>query len=86
LHSTGQLHKGDKGKGLFIQLIEENSADLMIPDEPLADCYSYSFGVLVKAQSLGDRKALLDAGRKVITIELGLDTEKSMNKLIGVFN
>ncbi len=86
LHSTGQLHKGDKGKGLFIQLIEENSSDLMIPDEPLADCYSYSFGVLVKAQSLGDRKALLDAGRKVITIELGLDTDKSLNKLIGMLN
>ncbi|MCK9279029.1 MAG: hypothetical protein M0P71_00145 [Melioribacteraceae bacterium] len=86
LHSTGQLHKGDKGKGLFIQLIEENSGDLMIPEEPLADCYSYSFGVLVKAQGLGDRKALLDAGRKVITIDLGLKPEESLQKVIGILN
>ncbi|MFA7289079.1 MAG: hypothetical protein WC055_09375 [Melioribacteraceae bacterium] len=86
LHSTGQLHKGDKGKGLFLQLIEENSADLMIPDEPLAECYSYSFGVLVKAQGLGDRKALLDAGRKVITIALGLKAEEAIQKIIGILN
>ncbi len=33
LHSTGQLHKGDAGRGLFIQLTADDPRDAPIPDE-----------------------------------------------------
>jgi hypothetical protein len=33
LHSTGQLHKGDAGNGLFIQFTAGASQDVPIPDE-----------------------------------------------------
>jgi len=66
LHSTGQLHKGDAGNGLFIQLTADSAKDANIPDNPGEANSSMSFGVLKMAQALGDRQALLDAGRKVI--------------------
>lgn len=66
LHSTGQMHKGDKGLGLFIQLTSDSAEDIPIPDEPGSSSSSISFGVLKTAQALGDRQALLDAGRSVI--------------------
>ena len=34
LHSTGQLHKGDAGNGLFIQLTADSAKDANIPDNP----------------------------------------------------
>ncbi|MEE9429945.1 MAG: hypothetical protein V3V16_02825 [Melioribacteraceae bacterium] len=70
LHSTGQLHKGDAGKGLFIQFTSLVSQDVAIPDEPGDDESNFTFGVLITAQLLGDRQALLNANRKVITIDL----------------
>ncbi|MBW1996799.1 MAG: glucose-6-phosphate isomerase [Deltaproteobacteria bacterium] len=66
LHSTGQLHKGDGGRGLFIQITADIPVDLPIPDEAGSEKSSISFGVLKMAQALGDRQALLDAGRRVI--------------------
>jgi len=33
LHSTGQLHKGDAGHGLFIQFTADDQRDVPIPDE-----------------------------------------------------
>jgi glucose-6-phosphate isomerase len=70
LHSTGQLHKGDAGRGIFIQLISENDADLAIPDEPGSSKTSMTFGVLKKAQALGDYKALNDVNRRVISFSV----------------
>lgn len=32
LHSTGQLHKGDRGNGLFIQFVNDATQDVPIPD------------------------------------------------------
>ncbi len=66
LHSTGQLHKGDAGNGLFIQLTADSAKDANIPDNPGEANSSMTFGVLKMAQALGDREALLDAGRKLI--------------------
>ncbi|MCH8022524.1 MAG: bifunctional transaldolase/phosoglucose isomerase, partial [Thaumarchaeota archaeon] len=66
LHSTGQMHKGDNGTGLFIQFTCDSPEDIPIPDEPGSSSSSISFGVLKSAESLGDRQALLDAGRSVI--------------------
>ncbi len=82
LHSTGQLHKGDGGKGMFIQLTADTPYDLPIPDQPGEDRSSISFGVLKSAQAQGDRQALLDAGRQVIRFHLDQDIAGAIEKLI----
>lgn len=81
LHSTGQLHKGDAGNGLFIQLTADMPEDAPIPDEADGDSSSITFGVLKDAQALGDRQALLDAGRKVIRFHLGKDAVQALRLL-----
>lgn len=78
LHSTGQLHKGDGGNGLFIQFTESMPKDANIPDEPGINQSNFTFGTLKTAQLLGDRQALLNNNRKVITIDLGDDTLKNL--------
>lgn len=78
LHSTGQLHKGDAGNGIFIQFIYEANVDAPIPDEANEDKSSMSFSVLIKSQALGDRQALLDNNRKLITVDLGSDVLTSL--------
>ncbi|MBW6464869.1 MAG: glucose-6-phosphate isomerase [Firmicutes bacterium] len=83
LHSTGQLHKGDAGNGLFIQLTGKMPEDIAIPENPGSSSSSVTFGVLKSAQALGDRQALLDAGRKVITFYFKINTEKAIGKLIN---
>jgi glucose-6-phosphate isomerase/transaldolase/glucose-6-phosphate isomerase len=70
LHSTGQLHKGDAGLGLFIQLIAQPTEDLDIPDAAGSSDSSLSFGTLINAQAAGDRQALLNAKRPVLTLRL----------------
>ena len=81
LHSTGQLHKGDAGRGLFVQFVSQNSRDAAIPDRADSPDSSVSFAVLKKAQALGDRQALLDGGRRVITFRLGEDPAGRLNRL-----
>jgi hypothetical protein len=81
LHSTGQLHKGDAGRGLFIQLTSEAKSDVPIPNvdgvRP-AD----SFGALFSAQAWGDRMALRAAGRRIIRIDLGEDSRTGLRRLL----
>ncbi len=86
LHSTGQLHKGDAGHGLFIQFISEMESDLPIPDKAGDDKSSISFGTLKNAQALGDRQALLDNKRRVIRFNLGKDVDKGINLLTKALN
>lgn len=81
LHSTGQLHKGDTGNGMFIQLTADMPEDAPIPDSPLNKESSISFGFLKTAQARGDRQALLDAGRRVLGIHLGSDPVKAVRLL-----
>ncbi len=83
LHSTGQLHKGDRGNGLFIQLTVDTPHDVSIPDEPGLDRATITFGVLIAAQAMGDRQALIDAGRRVIRFHLGTEAVGSIERLIG---
>lgn len=71
LHSTGQLHKGDAGKGLFIQFLSHAVQDVIIPNEAGQSGGGLTFGTLKTAQALGDQQALLEAGRKVIQFNLG---------------
>ncbi len=82
LHSTGQLHKGDHGNGLFIQLLSDMPEDAPIPDEPGSDRSALSFGVLKKAQALGDARALEQAGRPVVGFHLGKDPVAGIRRLL----
>ncbi len=75
LHSTGQIHKGDGGRGLFLQLTADPTLDLDIPDEPGGTMSALSFGTLIRAQALGDAGALQAAGRRVLRIALGSEIE-----------
>ena len=86
LHSTGQLHKGDGGHGLFLQLTAGARADAPIPDEAGAPSSGMGFGVLIQAQASGDRQALIDAERKVLRIHLGSDTGRGLEQLLQALN
>ncbi|MFQ5419412.1 MAG: glucose-6-phosphate isomerase, partial [Anaerolineae bacterium] len=81
LHSTGQLHKGDGGNGLFIQLTSDPVADLPILDEVGKPDASMSFGVLKLAQALGDESALRENGRRFIRFHLGQEVLKGLRQL-----
>ncbi len=81
LHSTGQLHKGDAGKGLFIQLTADDPLDVDIPDEAGSDESAMTFGTLKEAQALGDRAALLDVDRHFIRLHLS-DINENLRILI----
>ncbi len=82
LHSTGQLHKGDSGHGLFIQLTSDSRNDQTIPDETDTASGAVTFGILKSAQALGDRQALLDAGRSVIRFHLARRVDEGISRLI----
>jgi transaldolase / glucose-6-phosphate isomerase len=81
LHSTGQLHKGDAGRGFFVQITSDDKVDLPIPDELGSSKSSVSFGILKEAEALGDRQALLDLGRRVIRIHMTGDVPEMIDQL-----
>ena len=64
LHSTGQLHKGGLGGGLFIHFTKDAEHDFEIPGEGM------SFGTLQRAQALGDLQALAQKNRAAIRVHL----------------
>jgi hypothetical protein len=78
LHSTGQLHKGDGNKGLFIQITHTPTTDVEIPGE------KYTFAVLHAAQAQGDYNALQENQRRLIRfhIERGQDLPGAIRRLI----
>ena len=78
LHSTGQLHKGDGGRGLFLQLTADTQQELAIPGEG-----GMGFGVLKQAQALGDREALLAKGRRVLRLDLGPDVNAGLAAILA---
>jgi glucose-6-phosphate isomerase len=81
LHSTGQLHKGDAGCGLFIQFTADDPRDAQIPDEMGRPESALTFGVLKQAQVFGDRQGLINAGRRVIRIHLHRDPANGISRL-----
>ena len=81
LHSTGQLHKGDGGRGLFIQFTADDRRDAPIPDGMGPSGSSLTFGVLKAAQAMGDREALVRAGRPVLRFHLGGDVAGALKML-----
>jgi transaldolase/glucose-6-phosphate isomerase len=73
LHSTGQLHKGGPENALFLQITQDPAADIEIPGEGI------TFGVLERAQAVGDLEALLARNRRAIRVHL---TEAKLSDLI----
>jgi transaldolase / glucose-6-phosphate isomerase len=67
LHSTGQYHKGGPNSGLFLQLTSEDLEDAAVPGRP------YTFGLLKRAQALGDLEALRKHNRRAVRVDLGKD-------------
>ena len=81
LHSTGQLHKGDRGNGLFIQFVSDAVEDVDIPNEAGEAMSSMTFNVLKKAQALGDAQALRDNHRRFISFEVGTDAAGAIQEV-----
>lgn len=79
LHSTGQLHKGGPDTGVFFQIIANDAVDFAIPGE------DYTFSILKQAQALGDFRALVKRGRRVIGIDLGDHTLEGLARLRAIF-
>lgn len=65
LHSTGQLHKGGPPGGIFLQLVDRPREEVAVPEA------GYGFGALLAAQAEGDRRALVQRGRRVVRVDLG---------------
>ena len=70
LHSTGQYHKGGPDTGVFVVLTSEDEETVDVPDA------GYSFGVLKRAQALGDVEALAAHGRRVVRVHLPADVDR----------
>ncbi len=75
LHSTGQLHKGGPDTGFFVLVTADEAKDIRIPEAP------YGFATLHRAQSLGDLRALRDAGRRVVRLHLKGDVTEALDHL-----
>ena len=75
LHSTGQLHKGGPGSGIFLQLTADHPLEMPIPGRP------YTFGTLADAQSAGDLQALQELGRRAARVHLGADPTAGIQRL-----
>lgn len=78
LHSTGQLHKGGADNGVFLQLTGGPGGDIALPGE------KFTFGVLCRAQAIGDFQSLASRNRRAVSISLGSDVDAGLAKLSEV--
>ncbi len=77
LHSSGQLHKGGPDTGLYLLLTSDAAVDVPIPDSP------GGFAVLQRAQALGDERALLERGRRVLRVNLGWYVDEGLEAVVA---
>ena len=75
LHSTGQLHKGGPNTVLVLQVVDQPTDDVPVPET------DYTFGALIEAQALGDFTALKQRRRRALRINLGSDTKSGLERL-----
>jgi hypothetical protein len=76
LHSTGQLHKGGGDNGVFLQLTGGGDrSDVAIPGE------KFGFGVLCRAQAIGDYESLAKRNRRAVSVDLGSDIDRGLREL-----
>jgi len=78
LHSTGQLHKGGPGTGLFVVLTANDSVDVAIPGLP------FDFSTLKQAQAEGDFQVLCERGRRAIRIHLDDGSSRGLDAFVAV--
>ena len=81
LHSTGQLHKGDGNKGLFLMLAEADLPEVPIPAVLGISRPAATFADLFAAQGRGDGLALADKGRRVLRVEIEGPVEAGLREL-----
>lgn len=62
LHSTGQIHKGGANSGLFLQITTNPVRDVKFDN--------MTFGILERAQALGDYESLVARNRRILRIHL----------------
>ena len=74
-HSTGQVHKGGPGSGVFLQITGEEAGDLPVPGQ------RYTFGVVTAAQARGDLEVLAARGRRALRVHLGRDVARGLDAL-----
>ncbi len=75
LHSTGQLHKGGPNSVLVLQIVDQPSENLSVPET------HYTFDALIQAQALGDFTALKQRRRRTLRVELGSDSAAGLSLL-----
>jgi transaldolase/glucose-6-phosphate isomerase len=75
LHSTGQLHKGGPNSALILQIVDQPSDHLAVPET------NYTFDELIHAQAIGDFAALKQRRRRVLRINLGVDLVGGLERL-----
>ena len=75
MNSTGQLHKDGPNEGFFLLLTSDVPEDAGIPGQP------YTFGMLMRAQALGDFEALRKHRRRVLRIHLSGDVPTALSAL-----
>ncbi len=83
LHSTGQLHKGDGGNGLFDQFCVLGGSGCRHSGRAGIDQLEAVLGPLSAAQAAGDRQALLENQRRVLRFDLGSDVAGGLKRLLG---
>ncbi|MBI4458615.1 MAG: hypothetical protein HY648_00980 [Acidobacteria bacterium] len=76
LHSTGQFHKGGPPKGRFVEITAENKSDFSIPGLP------YTFGLLKRAQALGDLEALQSRKLPILRLHLEKGPREGLRQLV----
>ncbi len=74
----------ESAKGLFIQLTADMPEDLPVPDTSEGRSSDITFGILKTAQALGDRRALMNAGRRVIRLHLSRHAVEDIRKLLSL--
>ncbi len=79
LHSTGQLHKGGAGNGVFLQIGCDDKRDLPVPGRSL------SFGVVKAAQARGDFDVLLQLRRRALRLHIRGDLAEGLDRLESAF-
>jgi transaldolase / glucose-6-phosphate isomerase len=77
LHSTGQLHKGGPGSGIFLELVDRMTPDLAIPGQ------RFSFGTLARAQAAGDLESLRAHERVAVSVRLGQNQAATVAALLA---
>jgi transaldolase/glucose-6-phosphate isomerase len=78
LHSTGQAYKGGPNSGVFVTLTTDHKDDLAIPGRKA------TFGIVEKAQALGDSAVLVERKRRAIRLHMK-DADAGLASLAHAF-